>query len=432
MKRQIILLISILLLSGVVVPTSSNAQSLFESSLSESSFANKTKYKLGGYVRSGIFGDDEKILDKYCEGALKFNITGNSFGDAYAEIRHRASGTSDFSNEVWLREGYVNLYLGQFDFRIGQQIVVWGRADGFNPTNNITPSDFTIFSPNEDDRRQSNFVAKGIYNFNSLRLEANWVPYHRTTVFPLENSTLPTGAYWGDNQMPDATWKNSSIGLKLDYLAAKFDGSLSYYNGYHKMPSLGYSISNLGVAAFMQAYRTQVLGADFSTTAGNYGLRGEFAFTLPDDKTDSLFSTPCKQLEYTLGIDHEWGNFSLIAQYVGKYVFDFEENIPQANPLASTVNIWNRMLFSQTTEWNNSVSLRPSFSLLNQTLKCELLGFYNYNTEEWLCIPKINYNISDAFSCCVGAKLYDGSENTLYNFMGQVRNSGFIEVKLDF
>lgn len=432
MKKLTLHFISILLSIGATIPSSLKAQSLFENSLSESSSTSETKYQLGGYVRGGVFGDNKKLLDKYAEGALKLNIIGNKFGDAYAEMRYRASGTSDFSNDVWLREGYVNLYLEKFDFRIGQQIVVWGRADGFNPTNNITPADLTVFSPDEDDRRQSNFVAKGVYNFQPFKLEIDWVPFYRATELPLENATLPTSVYWGDAQLPDDTWENSSIGLKLDFQGAKFDGSLSYYNGYHKMPSLGYSSSTSGIEAFTQAYRVQVFGADFSTTAGSYGLRGEFAFTLPDEETDSLFSSPHKQLEYTLGIDREWGNFSLIAQYVGKYVFDFDENIALTNSLAYTVNVWNRMLFSQTSEWNNSVSLRPSLNLLNQTLKCELLGLYNFDTEEWLCLPKVTYNISDALSCCVGTQLYGGSENTLYEFMGDVRNCGFLEVKLDF
>jgi hypothetical protein len=432
MKKQTLHFISILLFIGAIIPSTLNAQSLFESSLSESCTANEVKYLLGGYVRGGVFGDDTNILNKYAEGALKLNVIGNKYGDAYAEMRYKASGTSDFSNEVWLREGYINLYLGKFDFRIGQQIVVWGRADGFNPTNNITPADFTVFSPDEDDKRQSNFVAKGVYNFQPFTLEVDWVPFHRATELPLENATLPSSVYWGDAQLPDDTWNNSSIGLKLDFQGAKFDGSLSYFNGYHKTPSLDYSISSSGVEIFMQAYNVQLFGADFSTTAGSYGLRGEFAFTIPDNKTDSLFSTPCKQLEYTLGIDREWGDFSLIAQYVGKYISDFDEDITLTNSMAYTVNVWNRMLFSQTSQWYNSVSLRPSLNLLNQTLKGELLGLYNFNTKEWLCLPKVTYTISDALSCCVGAQLYGGSDNTLYKFMGEVRNCGFVEVKLDF
>ncbi|MBI3605573.1 MAG: hypothetical protein HY202_06050 [Nitrospirae bacterium] len=41
----------------------------------------------------------------------------------------------------------------QNPFFVGKQIVVWGRADGINPTDNLTPHDFTVLLPFEDDQR---------------------------------------------------------------------------------------------------------------------------------------------------------------------------------------------------------------------------------------------------------------------------------------
>jgi hypothetical protein len=80
MKKLTLHFILILLFIGATIPSSLKAQSLFESSLSESSSTNEAKYQLGGYVRGGVFSDNESILDKYAEGALKLNITGNKFG----------------------------------------------------------------------------------------------------------------------------------------------------------------------------------------------------------------------------------------------------------------------------------------------------------------------------------------------------------------
>ena len=59
-----------------------------------------------------------------------------------------------------MREAYVNAYLGPFDLRLGKQIIVWGRADALNPTNNLTPVDFRIRSPLEDDIRLGNVGAR--------------------------------------------------------------------------------------------------------------------------------------------------------------------------------------------------------------------------------------------------------------------------------
>ncbi len=417
----------------LILPFSLQAQSLFDNSLSESNLSQEAKYKLGGYFRSGVFGDENEIKEKYAEGALKLDITGNQYGNAYAEMRYRTSdGIYGENNEFWLREGYVNLFLGKFDFRIGQQVIVWGRADGFNPTNNLTPTDFTTFSPDEDDKRLATFVAKGVYNFYPFKMEVDWGPGYKASTLPFGNANLPTGVSWGDDKNPDLEWKNSSFGAKLDIEKPAFDGSLSYFNGYHKMPGLNYTLTENGAEIYTQPWGVQVFGADFSTTADSYGLRGEFAFSLPDNDPDSLFSSPYQQLEYTLGIDREWGNFSLIVQYVGKYVFDFDKEITVQTPLAQKAVRYNRMLFSQLEEWNHSVSIRPSVNLLHETLKCEMLGLVNFSTEEWFFMPKATYTISDALELCAGAQLFGGDDDTLYGFVKDSKNAGFVEVKLSF
>ncbi len=63
------------------------SQSLFESALSESNSQQELKYQLNGYFRAGLFASDEIIRGKYSEGALKIDIKGNKYGNAYTELR---------------------------------------------------------------------------------------------------------------------------------------------------------------------------------------------------------------------------------------------------------------------------------------------------------------------------------------------------------
>lgn len=93
---------------------------------------------------------------------MKLEVPIGISASAFSEVRYRADGNNNHKFDI--REAYVNLNLGKFDFRVGEQIVLWGRADGFNPTNNVTPQDFCVFSPEEDDRRLGNFVVKGVFN----------------------------------------------------------------------------------------------------------------------------------------------------------------------------------------------------------------------------------------------------------------------------
>ena len=75
-------------------------------------------------------------------------------------------------------------YLGPVDLRLGQQIIVWGRADALNPTNNLTPVDFRIRSPIEDDIRLGNVGARAFLRLSPVRLEGVWMPVYLPTELP--------------------------------------------------------------------------------------------------------------------------------------------------------------------------------------------------------------------------------------------------------
>jgi len=46
--------------------------------------------------------------------------------------------------ELQIRELYAGYKSQKFDAFLGNQIVTWGRTEGFSPTNNITPDDFSF------------------------------------------------------------------------------------------------------------------------------------------------------------------------------------------------------------------------------------------------------------------------------------------------
>src|SRR6266702_3067112 len=56
-----------------------------------------------------------------------------------------------YGPESDLLEAYITAHFGQADLRIGKQIIAWGRADGINPTDNLTPRDFVVLLPLEED-----------------------------------------------------------------------------------------------------------------------------------------------------------------------------------------------------------------------------------------------------------------------------------------
>lgn len=414
------------------------SQSLFESALSSTPDGEEKPFILNGYIRSDVFANETDYRTVYAETSLKLETKSYKFGNAFTDIRciKKFIGENEVI-DVNLREAYVNLYWGRFDFRIGQQIIVWGRADGFNPTNNLTPYDYTVFSPDEDDKRLSNFVVKGTYNFHPFKFSANWVPVYKPSVLPFEKAEFSDGVTWSNSEYPEPKINKSNYAFNLSIEKVAFEGSLSYFNGYHKLPGIQFqAIDSLNYSVFLSAHHTQISGFDFSTAIGSYGIRGEFAFSIPTEKEKQFESIPNRQFEYTLGIDREWGDFNLIAQYIGKYVPGLEDlSITDSSNLSQYSNklkVWNRMIYAQQNDWSNSISLRPLISLLHQTLSCEFLGLYNLNTKELYFKPKATYNLSDNISFSAGAQIYSGPEGTLFYILKKGLNVGFIECKVSF
>jgi len=426
MKNKSFCLIIIILLFS----SSLFAQGIFEDALNQGSDPEASQEQknldLNGYIKGAWFGgktpekNSADTKSAYAEASLKIKATKGELGDAFAEVRLKKGKEFDEDIEdISIREAYISLYAGNFDFRIGQQIIVWGRADGINPTNNITPENMLTRSSDEDDRREGNLLLKGSYSLDPCRLEAIWIPVYRQSVLPVRLLDLPAGFDFSeDGDKPDSEIKNSSFAVRLNIEMAEADGSLSYFNGYNPKPGLVLDSTTFKTSA----YRMHVAGADFSTTVGSIlGLRAEAAYRHPFKDHETDMSVPNPDLFYIAGADKEFGNLSIIAQYIGRYVFEFSES---ANALKQR----NMMIASQSHRYSNAATLRLKYSMLHETLSMEINTFYSFTTEELMLVPKISYDISDAFSIYAGARIFTGPESTLYGEM----SSAFVELKLSF
>jgi len=442
MKKKPMGLLLLLLFSSFLP-----AQSLFEDA-EASHKKEENPYELNGYLRSVLFigkvpnVEEAELKSGYGEAALKLKVRKQSFGDAFAEIRFRRGYEFKRSiSETNLREAYLNVYAGPFDFRIGHQIVVWGRADGLNPTDNITPKNLLVRSPDEDDRRQANFLIRSTYNHYPLRLEAIWVPAYESSYVPIDLIPFPPGVMLIGPDYPDARIMNSAFAFRLNWEKPSFDGSLSYFNGHNPFPGISANIlilapNNLFIEAFPKSYRLHILGADFQTTAGPYGLRGELAYRRPHQDHQRFIHIPNPDLYYIFGIDKEFsGDLNVILQYIGRHVFDFMELERPINPLdipSYELAQKNRMIASQQDRLSHSLSFRIEKKLLHETMSVEVLGLIHITSDEFLLRPMLTYDIADALNVTVGGEVFAGQKNTLFDTIDSTLNSVFLELRASF
>lgn len=444
-------------------------------------------FTLNGYTRGDVYlgkvpeAGRGETKAAYGELALALRTAKFTHGDGYAEVRLRYGfqGTDQMNaTAVDVREAYVNTYLGPIDLRLGKQIIVWGRADMLNPTNNLTPADFRARSPIEDDRRLGNMGARMFLRLAPVRLEGVWLPAYVATALP--TLSLPKYVTFGDPTYPRPELKEGLGAVRAHLELASFEMSFSYLNGYAPLP--GITLANLLIqpddpargqrpAAVLSrtAYRHQVVGFDFSTTIGTLlALRGEAAYRRPYghhnrsyapnpdlqfDPENPNRSYPRPDLQYVLGADHTFGSVSVIAQYLGRYTFKWKKergapSDPSTDHLANEYSegayeIVNRLaqpelaktnqiLFSQTARIQHLATARVEWLLAHDTLSLSLLGLRNFTTKEWLVAPKVGYRISDSMITYVGAEIFSGPDGTLFGMIDQSMSAGYAELRATF
>jgi hypothetical protein len=455
---------------GVVVASGGG---LFESGAAASpdSPAEKSgdSFELGGYARGDVFvgvlpGTGQPGMNAaYGEVSLQANAKKGSWGSAFMDFRMRAGQQLD-TNALFLdlREAYVNAYLGPLDVRLGKQIVVWGRADAFNPTSNLTPLDFRIRSPIEDDRRVGNIGARVFLNLLPVRVEAVWMPLFSPTIYP--NVPLDPVVKFTDPNYPAVSLNSGTIAGRLHLELPSFETSVSYLYGQALLP--GFALAPDGITApgddpytpdvlepgevrvTRTSYNHHVVGFDFSTAIGDlFGLRGEAAFRSPINQASKPW-TPKPDVQWVLGIDREFGDVMIIAQYMGRYVINWEQkhdtgtqgsealccvSVQEATPFVDAT-IWNsnQMLFSQLHMLQTLASLRVEWKTLHEKLSLSALGMVNFSTTEWMLMPKVGYQIADGFTAYVGGEIFVGPTGTLFHMIQDTLSAGYVELRMTF
>jgi len=449
----------------LLIPSGMFAQGLFESAGSGAQ-EDVMPVQLNGYVRGALFlgeyttASPSEIKSGYGEAALKIDALSGERGRLFSELRFRNGYEYDgWINEFSVREAYADLYLGKFELRAGQSIVAWGRADMFNPTNNLTPQDYFVRSPEPDDMRLGNFLMRGRYIITpKIRLEAIWVPKYRYSIYRFDLFKMPGYMRFTESSLPGAALKNGSAAVKVDFLFEGFDGSLSWFNGYDPMPGIQAGdisptpAEDMVIEMYARAFRQQTLGLDFSFGLGSFGVRGEAALRHPvSDYREEVYS-PNRDFRFVLEVDRSFGDFSLMAAYMGQYVFDFTEmpvqgGIPDIDPrmlqdpailaqlgpmMNQQVAAFNRIIFDQTNKTSHSLAFRPALSMFHGLSQLELFALYNFSTEEWNMIPRLSWDASDNLKLSVGGQYFEGPDNTRYKLVAPVFNGGFCELRYSF
>ena len=329
-----------------------------------------------------------------------------------------------------LREAYLDFSLGAVDFRVGRQIVVWGRADGVNPTDNISPRDLTLLVPDDDDQRSGATATKTNVYLGSFTLSGMWLPGFRPHVIPIP--PLPAGVVAHETS-PSFRQSLGQGAFKLEQTGGALDWSLSYFGGYDKYPdfALG-TMSATETQVLLRHERIHVVGGDFASVVGKYGVRGEASFTFTKDTngTDPTIKNPFLYL--VLGVDRTFfENLNVNAQYLLRVITHFQDPFQIQDPLLRNLAVQGDTLNNQLDPIQNGGTLRIHDRWYNETLQAELMGAFWFPRFNYLLRGRVSYALSDRWKIIVGADYFNGQLPSFFRTF-EKNTTAFAEARLGF
>ncbi|MCB9283179.1 MAG: hypothetical protein H6563_03825 [Lewinellaceae bacterium] len=430
------------------------AQGLFETAGVP---AEKTPSKLewSGYVRGSAYGGGEQFdyASLFGEASLQGKYAlGKTF--LFADIRLREGlQFGEVGPTLQLKEVYAGYQSEKLDLYLGNQIVTWGRTDGFNPTNCITPRDYFFLTSEPDDQTLPNFMLRAKYHLSpALYLEGIAIPYFRPSVYRYDLFDMGDNAHFEQAEWPEKSFRNGALAARLNGEFSRIGFSLSYFNGYD--PFYGFGIQSVDMTQFMDPqiayqpafFRKHALGADFALPLGAWIARGELAWKWTQGY-DTLMYVPHPGLSYVLGIERNFWDITVLAQYIGQYTHNFQEIREPVleNPLDPVAlfayiqaridyesTLFNRKIFQQQEPTNHALFLSLSRAFAHEALRAELSGYYNITSEEYLVRPRLSWKITDALTTAVGAQIMGGPKASIFDYSKSVLNGAFAELKVNF
>ena len=306
-----------------------------------------------------------------------------------------------------VREAYIDFDAEPFSIRAGRQIIAWGRADRINPTDSLSPRDFTLLVP--DDEQQRNGI-------DALRLRYAVNPALSLTavVAKSEANVTPTGLLPPNLSLAQPQ-RDTEWALKLDHSGAGVDWSVSYFDGLSRAVRYRLDFANPRAPMFRgEVERVQKLGADFAFAQGAWTLRGEVAHARISPSCAACPSDARRVTSAVLGGDVDFAetmNFNVQVFTNLKEEFADPAGLTGVREaLALGLNRLNTDYAARET----GLTLRLSDRLLNDKLRWEISAVLDLNGNSRAIRPRLSYAVNDHLRLTAGLDHFDGPSQSYF------------------
>lgn len=329
--------------------------------------------------------------------------------------------------EAMIREAYVDVGAGDWEFRLGRQHIVWGEVVGLFFADVVSARDMRQFVlPDFDMIRIPQWAARAEYFSGDFHAEAVLIP-----TMTYDDIGKPGAEFYPFNPPPVSGFTTrfakekkpvgldeSAYGTRLSWIKNGWDVSGFIYSANDTSAAFLRQTSGSIITYQPIHKRTHQLGATLGKDLGPMVLKAEAVYT-----RGKLFST----LD-PLDAD------GLVKQNMLDTVVGLEWSFPQETRF--NVQLFQRWFTNHDTrivpdKTESGVSLLLSSQALHPKLEPELLLIRSLNRNDWSAQVKLTYKLDGNWRLAAGADIFEGPKTGLFGTYDD-KDRVYTEVRYSF
>ncbi|MFH0725669.1 MAG: DUF1302 family protein [Pseudomonadota bacterium] len=360
-------------------------------------------------------------------------------------LQYKNDSDWDYDDTVRLHNAYLNWSSAAFNLKLGNQIVRWGKTDGYSPLDNLNPEDYRdgVAGRREDRKLPIPMVNLELYR-GKFSIQGVYIPVFVEPELDIvgtdwaffQHGDAEVGALRIYEEDPSNTLNNGEGGIRLAGIVRRLNYAFSWFNTREDLPSPdslllppGFSMPAGGLRmtdllVFSQLSgqtirlkhdRQNIYGLEFESTLGDFGVRGDVAYLDHSSYlTRGLQRTRKPAGQCMVGVDYNGPDaWYANIQYLQSYIFNYDESIIWAEEFVSAIN----------------GTLYKEF--FNGNLKPECRFFYDFSGNAAMLNPKLIFKFWEPLIIEAGAELFDGSEETPLGIFGE-NDLVYTQIQVDF
>jgi hypothetical protein len=283
-------------------------------------------------LRARVFA--EQVLDP--TPRTFFTLSGFAEGLLARRGVEQRPGRTDVSTAILrVQEASARFTAERFDLLAGFSHVVWGRLDEVQPTDVVNPLDVSrfFFEGRNEARLPVGLIRARVFLSEATTIEGIYVPFHRRGRFDqLDEPTSPFNIEPGfapapvaclaigcpsvlpiaiERREPPAAFQNAQGGARFSATTGRLDWSVSAYRGFEPF-GFGASPQAAVVPLHIVYPRFTMIGGDFETVRGPWGLRGEVAAFVDDNFQQAVPGVAGgSSIDAGIGLDRKAGDYRI-------------------------------------------------------------------------------------------------------------------------